>query len=1112
MPETCPKCGAVNPPGRHTCWLCGAELEAVSFAELFGAGMFGPPKQLKGRYAIERAVSQGTQVSLYRARDTQTNRPCLVHQAALVSLDVDVRDALEHRFLQEAAVWSSRRHPNILPILDADVQSHRLYLITEPIKGVSLRSVIEDRQQVVSEQTLLHWAGQLCDALEYLHTQDPPVVLGCLSPSTIHVDETGQVQIVKVGLIRYDRSGLFEPARGVPGYAAPEQRSRQVTPLSDLYTLGIVLYQVITRFDPKERPLPALTKYGAGFSESVLQAIVRAYRREPEKRFSSAAEMRQALLGASSGQVPQLPPFELVSGRRVSTVPDMVQTCALNWDDGLLALISGRIAEWLARAAAQLRQSGRGLEAEQVQRAWERTLGAQEQIASEAARPGMHEIAPNAAWAAWLRDLGAMGIQPSLEFHPARFDFGVVAPTVRARTALHIRNKGQGYLSGRVESKLPWIAVPQPAFGCRAGEAVEVRVEAHGRRLLPGASQSLQAIHVTSTGGEAWIAAQAASSPPSLDVQPQMLDYGPIARGASRVAHLILSNKGGGRLSGQVSSKAPWLRIRHPQFSCPAGASVRVAVELLSAALPPGAVRVRRALAVDSDSGQAQVDIAWQWARPSLELDKVGLDFGSAGRGEEVRQTLVLSNSGTADLVGRAESRVPWLDVQPSEFECAPGAVQTLTVACNTALLPGGSTVEVEAVVIAANAGTQTLSASVEVLAPELVLPTVQVDLGTLWDGEQAEETLMVGNQGSLLWEGTIHACVPWLRVEPVEIRCEPGHWMPVIVMVNAADLGRGGEWSADDAVQIRGMGEERSVRVRAFLSRPHLLVERHSLDFGLIGRTDVATLPLEIANDGTGELSWQAQAQGTWVEVVPSEGVCPAGQAVTVSVNAYALAVEGESGQAWITVRSNAGRADLPVRVGLSAPRLAVEALSLELESENYAPAMQTWRIFNRGVGRLSGTVVSRVPWLIVETGQFECEAGMSVPVEVRANLEGLREGRVEADDALRIESNGGEQEIAVSLTLVLVPQLSVGVQELSFGPEKELILPVENRGYGSLRVQVSPCVGWIAVDRRDWTIKGQKKIGVRVSLVGDPPADEGDLEIRTADQVVRLSVKVQK
>lgn len=1116
MAEVCPKCGVANPTGRSTCAACGAELEVALFA-----GMFGPPERLRSRYVIERGLQQGTHVSRYRAVDVLNhNEPCLVRQISLSSLDLDVREILEQRFLDQAAAWQQRQHPNILRILDAEVNNHRLYLITEPIRGISLRSIVADRQQVVSEETLLHWTGQICDALDYLHNQQPPVILGCLSPAAIYVDQVGHVRLVEVGLVRFRRSGLIGQAKGVPGYAAPEQRQGQLTPRSDLYALGIILHQLITRHDPRERPLPPLRKYGRDISAPVLEAIAQAYRRDPQKRYASAAEMRRALLGTSSETEMQLPPFVFhikdqpgQGGQAANTLPGLLHLCIQHWDEGLLALSSGRIAEWLTDTVEELRQSGHLEQAERVDRVAQRTIQAREEIAQGTARPGAsaaaRDIARNSVFASWLQDLGALGLQPSLEAHPSRFDFGLVGATIKATSTLKIRNKGQGYLCGQVQGSLPWLTVPSPAFGCRSGETIEVRVEARGRTLPPGEVSSPQALHVVSNGGTVWIGARASSSPPVLRVDSRVLEYGPITRGASRVAYLTVSNQGGGRLAGHVVSRAPWLRVRHPSFSCTAGASAQIGIELISAELPRGAVLIRRALIVDSDSGQAQVDVKWKWARPGLELDTTGLDMGSVQRGTSVWRALTLFNSGTAELVGTSVSKVDWLQVSPSELRCAPGASQQLTVTCDTSRLPGGSTVEPEAIIIQANAGVQTLSASVEVLAPQLVVEPEELDLGSVRDGDQVEETVMVGNRGSLPWEGGIRVNVPWLTAEPAQVSCEPGHFVPVAIMLNTDALDSGGEWVQADALQIEGQGEQRAVAVRVALLRPELSFERRSLDFGLIGRTDIASLPLEIANTGTGELEWQIQVRGTWLEVIPSSGTCGSGETCSVQVNAYALAVDGESGQAWLAIRSNAGEADLSASVALSSPLLSVEPLSLELYSENFEPAAVEVRLSNHGVGQLRGIIRSTVPWLRPVPDTFVCDTGVSTQIQIEPDLEELKEGTYQALNALVVESNAGSEAIDVRLTLALIPRLHLSPERLLFDQALEQTLYLENVGYGSLRVQVVPDKAWIAVNRRDWTIKPGKQVRVRVRLIDAPAGEAGTLEIRGPEDTVRLPIQ---
>ena len=1102
MPEICPKCGATNEPGRSTCLRCGTELEVTLFA-----AMFGPPRLLKGRYAPQRPIRQGTTVSLYHALDTgEGNQPCLIHQVSLTALSRDRQELIEYRFLQEAAAWQARQHPNIIRILDADVQHHRLYLITEPIVGSSLRSIIQDRQQAIPEATLAQWADQICDALHYLHTLDPPVVLGCISPAAIHIDPTGQLRLIEVGLVRYRQSGLIGPARGVPGYAAPEQRKGQVTPQSDLYTVGIILYQIITRHDPKERPLPALHKQVSDLSEPFINAVMRAYRRDPESRFASAAEMRQALLSALPQPAAELSPLDLGVGQTVNTIPGLIQYCATHWEDGLSALISGRVVEWLS---------------EQVEQAAQRAAQAQEAMIGPAQgerTAAAQEIARNAAYAAWLRDMGAIGIQPSLQVRPSGFDFGTVGATVKAKSTLQIQNRGQGYLAGQVESHVPWLTIPNPAFGCRAGEMAQVQVEVRGRNLQAGELYSPQAIHILSNGGEAWLEARAASSPPLLGVRPQTLNYGPITRGASRIARLEVSNRGGGRLLGEVISQAPYLRVRYPRFSCPAGASAQIDVELLSDRLPQRAVRIRRALAVDSDSGQARIDVAWQWARPALELDTTGLDLGSVQRGERIERTLTLSNSGTADLVGTAQSQVGWLDVQPARLRCAPGASQTIAVVCDTGQLAGGSTVEAEALLIETNTGTQTLSASVEVLASRLVIEPHEIDLGTVLDGEQVEETLVVGNRGSLPWEGRIGVAVPWLTVEPQEMRCDPGHFSPVSVVLHTEALEAGGDWHVPDAIVIGEGDQQLCVGVHVNLSRPQLDIARHSLDFGLIGRTEVEMLSLEITNSGTGQLEWRIETRGTWLEVVPVQGRCGAGETATVQVNAYALAVDGTSGRAWLTVHSNGGRIDMSASVALSSPALSVEPLFIELESENYAQAVQTIRLSNRGVGTLSGTITSQVPWLTCEPGAFECAAGVAVQIQVRASMDDLQASErtrthetQEVSNALIVQSNAGTQEIDARLTVLLTPRLKLAPSALELEQDAEAAFYLENEGYGTLRVHLASDRSWIAVNRQEWTIKARKRARVRVRLLDAPEKGRGNIEIHTPDAVTLLPVQIK-
>jgi len=1019
-------------------------------------------------------------------------------------------------------------HPNLARVTDAFSRARRVYLVMEWVEGTSLRALMEDQWKVFAEETVLHWAGQICDALDYLHRRDPPIVFGDLTPSHVLVDSGGRVKLVDFGLTQF-----FMPTRsgsprytGSRGYAAPEQRRQgQASPRSDIYALGTILYQLLTRHDPTDHPLPSLRRLVPDLSKTTERAIIRARKKDPAQRFPSAAEMRQALLGERPAPLPEIEPFVLMEGVQARTVNELARACAAYWDDGLMALADGRITNWLRETAEKLRAAGQSHAALEMDDDAGRTESAREHVTGGDSLTKEDEIARHAAFAVWLEEMGAIDIQPSLEVRPIYLPFGTIEANMKARTTLRLRNKGQAYLTGRVESRVPWLTARPQIFGCRAGAVAEVTVEARGRRLPPGTTSSPQVLLIESNGGRAWVGASATAAAPILGVEPDRLDFGPVPRGVARVARLTVTNQGGGRLSGKVASQVPWLRVRNPEFGCPAGASAQIAVELLGPRVPPGAPpdyksgessgqALDRALVVDSDSGQARVGVAWTWAEPSLELDVTSLDFGAVERGASLERTLHIVNRGTGVLEGRVTSQVDWLRVQPQALRCPPGESCALNVVGDIVHLPGGDTYEASALTVETNAGSEVLSASVEVLAAELVIESLSLDFGAVLAEEQVELSLTVGNRGSLPWQGQIMAGVPWLSVEPDELVCPPGHFIPVSVILDASLFAEGGEWLEEEAILIRGDGEERAVAAHVAVLLPRLSVEPRSLNFGLIGREDVATLSLIIANAGTGELHWEVDNRGTWLEIAPMSGVCHPGQESTATVKAYALAIGGETDRAWLTVRSNGGQAEIFASVSVSSPVLVVDALELDLgTSENYAPVAQWLGISNRGVGPLRGTITSQVPWLAVDPSAFECPTGASLQVRVQAIPEGLRPGANDMGGALLVESNGGKEEIGVHLDVVLMPNLVVRPESLTFksdGPS-ELELILENDGYGSERVWVVPEASWLELNRGRCTVKGGRVVRLKVRTSGAEPGSESVIEVRTDERTWRLPVRYE-
>jgi hypothetical protein len=141
-----------------------------------------------------------------------------------------------------------------------------------------------------------------------------------------------------------------------------------------------------------------------------------------------------------------------------------------------------------------------------------------------------------------------------------------------------------------------------------------------------------------------------------------------------------------------------------------------------------------------------------------------------------------------------------------------------------------------------------------------------------------------------------------------------------------------------------------------------------------------------------------------------------------------------------------------------------------------------------------------------------FDCATGVSKQIQVQANLEGMKAGTYAAPDAIVIESNGGNETIGASLTLSQSPELHISPQSLRFDDTPEQVLHLANQGYGVLRVQVIPGEEWIAVNRREWSIKAGRTARVRVRLVDAPPGAEGSIEIHALDGVIRLPVTLHE
>ena len=325
----CPVCAAQNLEAASYCAKCRAPLHDIDSQETLGEAapeewtVAAPSKSatppptsesaelaagtlLAGRYEILQLLGRGGMGAVYKARDKELDRLVALK---LIRPDLARNPGMLQRFKQELILARQVTHKNVIRIFDLGQAGEIKFITMDFVEGQDLRALLRERGKFTPSEAARIML-QICRALDAAHAEH--VIHRDLKPQNIMLDRGGRVYVMDFGIARSAHlPGMTDTGAliGTPEYMSPEQaRGEKLDARSDIFSLGVILYEILTGKSPypSDTPLATLWKrmqepvtppsqLDPSLPAELNAVVVRALQIEPEKRFGSAREMAHQL-------------------------------------------------------------------------------------------------------------------------------------------------------------------------------------------------------------------------------------------------------------------------------------------------------------------------------------------------------------------------------------------------------------------------------------------------------------------------------------------------------------------------------------------------------------------------------------------------------------------------------------------------------------------------------------------------------------------------------------------------------------------------------------------------------------------------------------------------
>lgn len=255
---------------------------------------------IDGKYRVIEQIGEGGMSVVWLVTDSRLNKQWAIKEIKK-NARTETHKVIVNSLRAEANLMKGLDHPALPRIVDIIEDGVSLYVVMDYIQGDDLLSVLKSHSRVITEEDVIDWGIQLCDALSYLHNRG--IVYRDMKPGNVMLLTDGTVKIIDFGIAREyspDKEDDTMPL-GTRGYASPEafKKGVQTTPQSDIYSLGVTLFHLVTGHGPMEyidRPnLPPIREINPTLSPGLEAIIAKATEWDPAERYQSCAEMRVAL-------------------------------------------------------------------------------------------------------------------------------------------------------------------------------------------------------------------------------------------------------------------------------------------------------------------------------------------------------------------------------------------------------------------------------------------------------------------------------------------------------------------------------------------------------------------------------------------------------------------------------------------------------------------------------------------------------------------------------------------------------------------------------------------------------------------------------------------------